>query len=311
MLPQLAAPRHFTTSLLARASGAILLGWWMKGYVADWIAPAVVDPVFASAGVQGTLAHWLALVGYAVQIFCDFAGYTLLAIGVARLFGIELPPNFDRPFLSRSMPEFWRRWHISLNTWLFDYIYGPLTTGGGGLHGRIATNLIVVFAISGLWHGARWTFVLWGLVHGLALAAHHHWDAWYRGKCRVDRRWVTARRSLPYAVVAWVLAQGWFLATLVLFRSPDLATVTAFFGGLAGAGTGFSLDLDKIALLNLTVAFAFVALYTAEGTSLGQRARARLDALPAPVHGVLIGLAITWLLVFAPVARGTFIYAQF
>ena len=105
MLPQLAAPRAPTTAMCSRAASALLLGWFMKGYVADWIAPAVVDPVFATAGVAGAFSHWLALLGYAVQVFCDFAGYSLLAIGIGRLFGVELPPNFDRPFLSRSMPR--------------------------------------------------------------------------------------------------------------------------------------------------------------------------------------------------------------
>lgn len=311
MLPQLAEPRRLSADLVLRAGGALLLGWWMKGYLADWIAPAVVDPVFAAPGTQGAVAHWLALLGYAVQVFCDFAGYTLLAIGTARLFGLELPPNFDRPFLSRSMPEFWRRWHISLNTWLFDYLYGPTTTGGGRLHGLVATNLVLVFALSGLWHGARWTFVLWGLAQGLALAGHHWWDVWYRGRCRVDRRWVTARRSSAYLLGAWALTQAWFVASLVLFRSADLGGALAFAQGLLGAGGGFTLALDKIALLNLLVAFAFVVVHHAEGTERGAAVRARVMALPAPALGVLAGVVIVWLLVFAPVARGTFIYAQF
>ena len=311
MLPQLAAPRAPTTAMCSRAASALLLGWFMKGYVADWIAPAVVDPVFATAGVAGAFSHWLALLGYAVQVFCDFAGYSLLAIGIGRLFGVELPPNFDRPFLSRSMPELWRRWHISLNTWLFDYLYGPMVTARGVLHGRIATNLVLVFALSGLWHGAQWTFVLWGVLHGLALAAHHWWDVWYRGKCRGDRRWVTARRSLPYGLAAWGLAQAWFLASLILFRAPDLGTARDFATGLLGAGSGPGLAFDEIMTLNLIVAFGFVIWHHAEGWAPGARLRARFDDLPAPVRGFTFGLVIVWLLVFAPLARGTFIYAQF
>ena len=311
MLAQLEKPRRLSTALIGSASAALLLGWFMKAYIADWIAQTLVDPVFAAPGTQGPIAHWLGLLGYAVQVFCDFAGYSLLAIGVGRLFGIELPPNFDRPFLSRSMPELWRRWHISLNTWLFDYLYGPWVTARGMLHGRIATTLVIVFALSGLWHGARWTFVLWGVLHGFALAAHHWWDVWYRGRCRIDRRWVTARKSVPYALAALVLAQGWFLASLVLFRAPDLDASLSYLQGMLGAGSGFHVPVDEIFLVNLLVAFGFVLIHHLEGVRLGARLRERFDALPAPVHGVTFGLVIVWLLIFAPLARGTFIYAQF
>ena len=311
MLPQLEAQQRPSTEWFARAASALLLGWFMKGYIADWIAPVIVDPVFASPGTPGAFAHWLGLLGYAVQVFCDFAGYTLIAIGIGRLFAVELPPNFDRPFLSRSMPEMWRRWHISLNTWLFDYLYGAMVTGRGALHGRIATNLVLVFAISGLWHGARWTFVVWGLLHGVALASHHWWDVWFRSRCRADRRWVTARRSAPYAVAAWALAQGWFLISLVLFRAADLAGAGRYLSGLLGGGSGISLAFDEIVMLNLVVAFGFVVIHHAEGMGIGARWRGRFEVLPAPLRGVTFGLVVVWLLVFAPLARGTFIYAQF
>ncbi len=311
MLPALEAARRPSIEMLAKAGAALLLGWWMKGYLADWMAPAIVDPTFAAPGVSGPFAHWLALVGFAMQVFCDFAGYSLLAIGVARLFALELPANFDRPFLSRSMPEFWRRWHISLNTWLFDYVYGALVTGAGLLRGRLAAGMIVVFALSGLWHGARWTFVLWGLLHGLVLAAHHKWDEWYRAKCRADRRWVTARRSAWYLAAAWLLTQGWFLASLILFRSPDLGAAADFIGGLFGSGTGLGIDVDEILAVNLAVAIGFVTLHHLEGTERGARWGAAVRRAPAPLVGAAVGLVIAWMLLFAPVARGTFIYAQF
>lgn len=311
MLPQLREGRRLSVDWLSRAAGALLLGWWMKGYLADWIAPALVDPVFGAPGQGGIVNHWLALLGYAIQVFCDFAGYSLLAIGTARLFGLELPPNFERPFLSRSMPEFWRRWHISLNTWLFDYLFGPFTTGRGVLHGRIALNLVLVFALSGLWHGARWTFVLWGLAHGVALAVHHHWDAWYRGRCRVDRRWVTARRSTAYALSAWALTQAWFVATLILFRAPDLAAAGAFGAGLFQGPLITGLGLDTAGQVNLLVAFAFVTWHHLEGLPRGQAVRERVLRAPAPMVGALTGAVIVWMLLFAPLARGTFIYAQF
>ena len=124
--------------------------------------------------------HWAGLAGYAIQVFCDFAGYSLLAIGSARLFGITLPDNFRLPYLSTSMLEFWRRWHITLTNWLFDYIYTPLTTGTGFWRGKYTLALLLVFLVSGLWHGAALTFVVWGAVHGVALMVNREWDEYYR-----------------------------------------------------------------------------------------------------------------------------------
>lgn len=311
MLPQFAAARRWGDLNLGAAAAALLLGWTLKGYVADWAGPALVDPVFADPAAFAVAAHWLAISGYAMQVFGDFAGYSLLAIGVALLFGVALPANFDRPFLSRSMPEFWRRWHISLNTWLFDYVFSPLTTGGGRLHGRIATNLIVVFMLSGIWHGARWTFVLWGLLHGLALALHEAWDGWYRAQCRRDRRWVTARKSWPYGFVAWVLTQGWFLASLILFRSANLSAAGQFARGLIDASGARIQGLDTVGLASLAGAVVLLAWHHVEGLSWGGQLRTRLHALPAATLGMLVGLGICWLLVFAPLARTSFIYAQF
>jgi len=311
MLPQLDSSRRPSTEWFSRAGSAFLLGWFMKGYIADWIAPAIVDPVFAAPGTYGAFAHWLALLGYAIQLFCDFAGYTLIAIGVGRLFSIELPPNFDRPFLSRSMPEMWRRWHISLNTWLFDYVYGAMVTGRGALHGRIATSLVLLFALSGLWHGAQWTFVVWGVLHGFALAAHYGWDVWYRARCRVDRRWVAARRSVPYSLTSWVLAQGLFLLTLVPFRAEDLKSTGLYFFGFLGFGHGTPFRIDELFVVNVLVAIGFVVVHHALGLPVGRRVRHELDLLPAPVHGASLGLVVVWIFVFAPLARGAFVYAQF
>ncbi len=311
MLPQLARDRRLAEVDFAAAGGALFTGWWMKAYLADWLAPAVVDPVFASAGTAGAAAHWGGLVGYALQVFCDFAGYSLLAIGLARLFAIELSANFDRPFLSRSMPEFWGRWHISLTRWLFDYLFGPMVTGAGALHGRVGTALVLVFALSGLWHGASTTFLVWGLLHGGALAAHHHWDAWYRARCRVDRRWVTARRSAAYAAGAWALTTAWFLGSLILFRSPDLGSALAFVRGLAGAGAGMPFAVDELLLVNGAAALVTVVAHHLEVLAPFRALRAWWTARPAPVIGIALGAALAWLLLFAPLARGSFIYAQF
>ncbi|MFN0097669.1 MAG: MBOAT family O-acyltransferase [Gemmatimonadaceae bacterium] len=311
MLPQLAAARRLTADAVLAGGAAFLTGWVFKAYIADWIAPAIVDPVFAAPGDGGAFAHWLALVGYAIQVFGDFAGYSLLAIGTARWFGLELPVNFDRPFLSTDLPEFWRRWHISLNTWLFDYLYGPWVTGSSWLRGRLALALVLVFALSGLWHGAQWTFVVWGLLHGLALAVHHGYDQWYRARCRVDRRWVERRRSASYLGVSWGLTQLWFLASLILFRAADLRQAGAFARGLLGGGSGFPLGLDEVDAINLLAAFAIVGAHHLLGLKLLQPWSQRAARAPAVLQGAVVGLLVVWLLIFAPLGRGTFIYAQF
>ena len=139
-----------------------------------------------------TLTLIVLLAGYSVQIFSDFAGYSLIAIGLASLFGYKLPDNFNYPYLSSSLGEFWRRWHISLSGWLRDYLYFPL---GGNRRGRLRTyfNLFLVMAIGGLWHGAAWSFVIWGLYHGLGLA----FERW------AEERWPDLSLRLPrWACVA-------------------------------------------------------------------------------------------------------------
>src|SRR5262249_25643509 len=140
----------------------------------------------------------------------------------------ELPQNFNYPFLSRHLLELWRRWHITLNTWLFDYIYGPMTTGDGFMRGRLELGFVIVFLASGLWHGARWTFLSWGLLHGLGLVAQYRWDLFYKGLCRKDRKWVARRKSAGYSLSAWALTQLFFVLTLVPFRAPTVPTAGAF-----------------------------------------------------------------------------------
>lgn len=205
MLPQFSAPRRLTPEAVSSGAATFLIGLVLKAYVADLLARELVDPVFAAPGEYARGAHWAALLGYAAQVFGDFAGYSLMAIGVGRLLGFELPRNFNYPFLSTSLPEFWQRWHITLNTWLFDYLYGPLVTSRSFLRGRLDLCFLLVFGVSGLWHGATWSFVLWGVWHGLGLAAHRRWDEFYRGLCRKDRAYVALRRSTGYAAGAWLL----------------------------------------------------------------------------------------------------------
>jgi len=306
--PQYARARRLEPRHLTGGASAFLLGFTMKAYVAEWLGTACVDPVFLDPARYSAAGHWLGLFGYAFQVFFDFAGYSLMAIGVGRFFGIELPQNFHRPFLATGLLQIWRRWHITLNAWLFDYVFNPLTTGGGWMRGRIALGLFLVLLLSGFWHGARWTFVLWGALHGLGLVVQHRWDVFYRGLCRKNRVWVARRRSRGYRWAAWALTQGFFLLTLVPFRLGDLSATRAFARGLFSSPGD---ALPDVRSLSLVLVVAFIAVYHAVAIPALSRSRFALARLPAPLRGVAYGLAVVFLAVFVPAGAGTFIYAQF
>ncbi|MBB6091667.1 alginate O-acetyltransferase complex protein AlgI [Povalibacter uvarum] len=311
LLRQLEQPRSLEASWIARGAAAFLLGYALKGWIADTYGPTLVDPVFAAPDEWSVLSHWIAIVAYALQVFGDFAGYSLMAIGCSRLFAIELPPNFDWPFLSRSLPEFWRRWHITLNRWLFDYIYSPLTTGRSWFRGRMDVALMITFLASGLWHGAAATFILWGAIHGVGMIVQRQWDERYRGWCRADRRFVQWRKTLGYAFVAWVLTQLTFVLSLVPFRSPDMATAGHFAAGLfASAGTR-TFDLWIVAVANLLLGFGFIVACHAIATKSVAQLWEKFTAMPAPVRGAAYGLGIVYLLLFVPLGASTFLYQQF
>ncbi len=174
-LPQLAVERVFDPNVFLEGCRKFAVGFLYKSVFADNIAP-FVDKVFADVGAQSSLAVAGGCLGFYAQIYFDFAGYSLMAIGVANLFGYFLPDNFDYPYRASSVIEFWRRWHISLSTWLRDYVYIPLG-GNRGSRSALYRNLMVTMFLGGLWHGADWNFVLWGTAHGTALCVNHAWAA--------------------------------------------------------------------------------------------------------------------------------------
>ncbi|MGH3824980.1 MAG: MBOAT family O-acyltransferase, partial [Pseudonocardiaceae bacterium] len=208
---QLAQSRSHRLDDIAAGFPRFALGLCKKVVIADSLAP-VVDACFATPADQMTTAiAWLGAIAYTLQLYFDFSGYSDMAIGLGRMLGFKLPENFARPYSSASVTEFWRRWHMSLSRWSRDYVYIPL---GGNRHSVRVTyrNLWIVFALVGLWHGANWTFLFWGLYHGTVLVIERR-----RGWADVGdepQRWL-ARRVLTLLIVVF----GW-----VLFRSPDLST---------------------------------------------------------------------------------------
>ena len=169
LMPQLERPRDARRVDTARAFWLILTGLFLKVVIANHLATHLVDDAFAAPNRHSSLEMLMAVYGYAVQIFADFCGYTNIAIGVALLLGFEFPQNFASPYAAVSLQDFWRRWHMTLSRWLRDYLYIPL---GGNRKGRILTyrNLLLTMLLGGLWHGAAWTFVVWGGIHGVGLS---------------------------------------------------------------------------------------------------------------------------------------------
>jgi alginate O-acetyltransferase complex protein AlgI len=292
LLPQLRIPRDPRTVLAGPGLFLVASGLVKKTVVADELARRVVDPVFNDPAAHSGAEVLLAIYGFAAQIYCDFSGYTDMAIGLALLLGFVLPQNFNRPYLALSLQDFWRRWHMTLSRWLRDYLYIPL---GGNRHGarRTYRNLMLTMLLGGLWHGAAWTFVIWGGIHGTALSV----ERWAR------ERWVGFR--LP-AWLAWFVTFHVVCLAWVFFRSPNLSTAFDMLGQLGAPGPS--------PLVTLPMVFLTVAAIVVQALPSGwwRRAEGWLVRQPVAAQGVAFGA----LLVVADAAVGEqgvapFIYYQF
>ncbi|GAB6164942.1 MBOAT family protein [Thermostilla marina] len=280
-----------------------------KVLIADNVAH-LADAVFSNPGAWPSLVIWLATVCFYVQIYCDFSGYSDMAIALARVLGFRLPENFRRPYFSTSPSEFWRRWHISLSTWLRDYLYIPL---GGNRHGPAKTrrNLMITMLLGGLWHGASWNFVLWGFLHGLALIVHRQW----RAHVRPHLEPYLAKKPIAglYHLGSWAALQYWVLLTWLVFRVSDTSAMLTALRKFVLFDADFnvaSLGLGALSVFS-TLLFLFVFFllhgWSERSGGLDRRlARAPLW-LAAPVC-VLIGASLFF---FWPLAEAPFIYFQF
>jgi D-alanyl-lipoteichoic acid acyltransferase DltB (MBOAT superfamily) len=256
-LPQLRGPIRIGCD--QRAFFLIMRGLAKKVFVADNLA-ILVDGVFADPSQWPSSVIWIAAACFGVQIYCDFSGYSDIAIGVARVLGFEIPRNFDHPYAARNPSDFWRRWHISLSSWLRDYLYIPL---GGNRYGRLLTyrNLMLTMLLGGLWHGASWNFVLWGFLHGLILVVHRAYVEW-----RVRRNPLWAPSDGFFASLAGLVAMQYcVLVTWITFRITDFGAMWValrrfvlfdFDFRLAGLGLGELSFFSSLVLLG-----AFLALH--------------------------------------------------
>ncbi|MGX7706751.1 MBOAT family O-acyltransferase [Methylobacterium sp. Gmos1] len=286
---QLRAPEPDSADRAARGLMLLTAGLTKKVFLGDGLG-TYVDPIWSAAAAGGQLdfaAAMQATIGYALQLYFDFSGYTDMALGLALLFGIVLPENFRAPYRAASIQDFWRRWHITLSLFLRDYLYIPF---GGSRHGlpRQLLALFATMALGGLWHGAGLTFVAWGAAHGIALGLHVLW-----------RR---AGLRLPEAA-GWLATFAFVCLAWVLFRAPDFATALAVYRGLLGLGT----DAGG------STAFWPLAAGAAALAALGPTAREAVERLiPKPLAAAATALLLAAILLqVGNDANQAFIYARF
>jgi alginate O-acetyltransferase complex protein AlgI len=215
-LPQIYKPTIVTPDMFGRGVFLVGCGLFKKAVISDYISSNFVDRVFDAPMLYSGVENLFAVYGYALQIYCDFSGYSDMAIGLALLLGFRFPLNFDSPYQSRNITEFWRRWHISLSTWLRDYLYISL---GGNRKGEARTylNQMITMLLGGLWHGASWRFIIWGALHGLALTAHKFYRSRFRRKVSLRSPWLTFGRiflTFHFVCFCWIF-----------FRAANMATV--------------------------------------------------------------------------------------
>ncbi len=290
-LPQLRTPRDPQKVAVGAATCLIVMGLFKKVVIADVLAREVVNPVMAVPEAFHQADVLLAFFAYAVQVYCDFSGYTDMAIGIAMLMGLTFPQNFNRPFGAHSLGEFWRRWHITLSRFVRDYVYIPLGGSRKG-HWRSELNLWLTMVVVGIWHGATWGFVVFGVMHGTWMAIE-----------REAGRRTTYR---PPAVVGTLITVSYFALSAVPFRAPDFDLMGALIGQLFDPGPA-----TMWAPVPVLLTFGVIISHSLPAAPM-MRIRTRIAALPAPVLSV--GIAASILLVVATIpSQGVppFIYFQF
>jgi D-alanyl-lipoteichoic acid acyltransferase DltB (MBOAT superfamily) len=244
LLPQIKSERTFNYDLVVSGLRLMLWGYFLKAVFADRLA-LYANPVFASYQNFSGVTCLKASLCYTLQIYGDFAGYSLMAIGLARVFGFRIVDNFMRPYFAVSVTDFWRRWHISLSRWLRDYIYIPL---GGSRCSKPKTyrNILVTFLVSGIWHGANWTFIVWGLIHGVVQAIEKFLGLQKAPSSKVVK---AVRIAITFLIVnfAWIF-----------FRSPSIADAWQFIAKIFTAAPGLSLDTAKTDVLFMAMSVAIV-----------------------------------------------------
>ncbi|RVT92514.1 MBOAT family O-acyltransferase [Sphingomonas crocodyli] len=291
LLPQFEKTPRLNRDMIAMALLLIVWGLFKKAVVASELSVNLVDPVFFDPAAHSSLDLLLAAYGYAVQIYCDFSAYSDMAIGIAALFGYRFPRNFNQPYRAQSLQDFWRRWHISLSSWLRDYLYIGLGGNRGGLFGQ-CRNILITMLLGGFWHGAKWTFLIWGGLHG--------------GVQVIETLWRKAGlpglpKLLAILVTFHIVTLGW-----IFFRADTFDGAISFIGGMAGGDWRNTMTTPLLAgLMVLGMAFHFTPPGLAQGVAL------RLRLMPAWALGLLTAVAIIVIDAMRYEGVAPFIYYQF
>jgi len=292
-LPQLEAPRRLDDDTAARAISLIAIGLFKKIVIADFLAINLVDRVFDTPEMMSAPETWAGIYGYTLQIFCDFSAYSDIAIGSALLLGFTLPENFRAPFLAQNLSDFWRRWHISLSTWLRDYLYIPL--GGSRCPAwRTQVNLGITMLLGGLWHGPAWTFVFWGFLHGAGLMIMRL-VGWHR-----------PATSWPSRILRTVITFHFVVFAFVFFRAGTFAGAWTVLRRAVEGPAGW-MNLPWTVILVLAVGFGlhgFPRAWTDRGVALFAR-------LWSPAQAALLLAVAFFLQRVASTDVVPFIYFQF
>lgn len=296
ILPQLDKPTSIQWEVVRH--GMLLVGLGLlKKTLADMLAPAAAG-VFDATGPQSLLQAWTGTLAFTGQLYADFSGYTDIAIGLGQIIGLKLPKNFNLPYISRSPVEFWSRWHITLSSWIRDYLYMPVATAGRRSHPLL--GLVVAMSLGGLWHGASWTFIVWGLYHGVLLAGSHGLSALWRRQGLGSQG---ALIQLAQIAITFYLVMIGF----VLFRAPDISAAWSLITAMHGFAAVSSVLTHNASVMVVLVACAVVLPHI--GDHLVSH---RLEARPAHslLHwGLVAGCVVATIII--PTQEVSFIYASF
>jgi len=301
-LPQFRKDHDFNWDRLILGLGQVLWGFFKKVAVADSLAP-IVEQCFGQPSAFASIYLLIGVVFYSFQIYCDFSGYSDIAIGFARILGFDFPQNFRTPYFSRGFSEFWRRWHISLSSWLRDYLYISL---GGNRNGEAKTyrNLMLTMLLGGLWHGANWTFVFWGFLHGLYLVVERLWGKSFGRLMSLLHFPNFLKSAINLTLVYFLTCLAW-----VFFRSPDFGTAMEVITRIAGM-EGFATVniMNKFTVMKGVMLISF--LLTVELTDLKWKWGGVV--LHNPVFRVVSFAVLLWMIsFFGTFGSNAFIYFQF
>ena len=318
LIPQLKTKNPFNVNDTAMGLKFMLVGFFKKIVIADQVAKCV-DAVYnnaSSADMINSYTVIIATVLFAVQIYCDFSGYTDIAIGCSRILGIRLMQNFNDPYSATSIKDFWRRWHISLTSWFTDYVYIPLG-GSRCAKWRHLTNILIVFLLSGIWHGAAWTYILWGVVHGIYQIVG---NLIAKPKAKLISGIGLSDRSLGVVVYRKTVTFILVCLAWMIFRANSISDLGILLGGLfSGGGVGFVASIEAMGLSLvkiLSIIFSVIIMKQLD-RQINTRPnyqgnKLSLSASRSAVYLILVwAVAVGWMILLASGAESSFIYFQF